>query len=289
MTQQLSISQAAEAYIPDSWEHVFESLSVKDEFEFIDGQIQQHGQVYYPSNEDIFRAFHLTPIDSVKVVIFGQDPYPQSISTTHGEISKACGCAFGLRAGDSDIPGSLVNIYNEIKKDIPDFEIPNHGDLTSWAVQGVLLLNVSLTVPKGQPGGHGKIWMGFIKQILKAIIDVNPNCAFVLWGNYAKDAWTSMKIKGNYQIFEASHPSSRAVYGRTANFIGCKHFSKINTYLKSIDRSPIDWSIPNVVYTRKYTSDKHVKNVTMSKTPTPKKSPPIGSPKSSLVNLKGYK
>ena len=227
-----SITELVKYYTPYTWESVFEKCL--NEFADIDEILKDNKKKLIPGNNNIFRAFHLTPLNKVKVVIFGQDPY----HTIKDEEPIATGLAFSVKK-TSTIPSSLNNIYKEMEK--TGFRRPQHGDLTNWATQGVLLLNSCLTVLPGEPGCHKEIWHGFIKRVIHAILDKNPNCVFVAWGKNAQKV--ANKFVGQRgTILTAAHPS-----GLSANrgFFGCNHFNQINEILKSTRQEIIDWNIPN--------------------------------------------
>lgn len=223
----------AEKIINNSWD-----LILKEEFEspymaklkdFLKNQRATHA--VYPKQTEVFNAFKLTPFENVKVVILGQDPY-------HGS-NQAHGLSFSVNYGIK-IPPSLANIYKELKTDI-DFTIPSHGNLTSWASQGVLLLNATLTVRAGEPGSHQKQgWEQFTDAVIKLISDKKEHCVFLLWGNFAKSKINLIDL-GKHLVLTAAHPSPLA----GGAFLGSKHFSKTNDYLKSKNIKPINWSIPN--------------------------------------------
>lgn len=186
----------------------------------------------YPKQEDIYNALKLTSFENVKVVIIGQDPY-------HGS-HQAHGLSFSVN--DSvKIPPSLNNIFKELKSDI-GFNIPNHGNLTAWAKQGVLLLNATLTVRAGEPCSHQKKgWETFTDAVIKIISDEKENCVFLLWGNFAKSKIHLINAE-KHLILESAHPSPLA----RGAFFGCKHFSKSNSYLKSKNIQPINWDLYNI-------------------------------------------
>lgn len=219
---------------PNNWDNVFELA--KNELKDISDVLENDKKINgprYPFNKSLFRAFELTPLSRVKVVIMGQDPY-------HGDNNgdpQATGMAFSVKKGIKISP-SLQNIYKEIKNTIPEFKTPTHGDLTFWAVQGVLLLNSCLTVRPHSPGSHKEVWFGFIKKVLNAIIEKNPNCIFVLWGK--KSQKIKKMIGQRVTILEASHPSPFACH---RGFFGCDHFNQINTHLISHNQTPIDWNV----------------------------------------------
>lgn len=178
----------------------------------------------FPCEEDIFKALRLTPLSEVKVVILGQDPY-------HGE-DQANGLAFSVNRG-LRIPPSLCNIYREIGID------PGHGDLTSWANQGVLLLNSILTVEKGKPGSHANIgWEEITDRIITHISEQKEGVVFMLWGGYARKKKSLIKNLGLHRILEAPHPSPLSAY---RGFFGCNHFNLANQFLVECGKDPIRW------------------------------------------------
>ena len=180
-----------------------------------------------PNKKDIFRAFKFCSFSSTKVVIFGQDPYFQN--------GVANGLAFSVNE-DKKIPASLKNIYKEINNDIGEIKNKN-GSLDDWTRQGVLLLNSSLTVEVGIPGSHSNIgWEDFLREIVK-ILSCKQEVVFMLWGNHAKKYLQYIDSKDNL-ILTSSHPSPLSAY---RGFVGCKHFSKCNEYLKSKNIKKIDW------------------------------------------------
>ena len=236
--QDWSLERIAREAKPPTWEKVWDDASheLKDVSEILDNQEKTYGQ-YYPLKRDIFNAFWLTKLSNVKVVILGQDPYHQTISVNGGTVPRAIGLSFSVRREDA-IPSSLKNIYTELANSVRGFVRPDHGDLTEWAEQGVLLLNSCLTVRPGAPGSHGDIWLGFISKVFKAIATINPYCVFLLWG---RDAQKVKPMLGERSfILEAAHPS-----GLSANrgFFGCNHFNEMNKYLMKLDKPAINWKI----------------------------------------------
>ncbi|MBQ9872365.1 MAG: uracil-DNA glycosylase [Eubacterium sp.] len=184
----------------------------------------------YPPADDIFNAFHLTPLSRVKVVIIGQDPYH--------EPGQAHGLCFSVQKG-VDIPPSLQNIYKELNSDI-GFEIPNHGCLTSWAEQGVLLLNAVLTVRAHAAASHqNKGWETFTDAVIRAVNDVDRPVVFMLWGGFARSK-KAMLTNPKHLVLEAPHPSPLSAY---RGFFGCKHFSQANAFLEKNGVEPVDWTI----------------------------------------------
>ena len=186
--------------------------------------------VIYPPAQDIFNAFHLTPLSGVKVVIIGQDPYH--------EPGQAHGLCFSVQKG-VDIPPSLQNIYKEMHDDI-GFEIPDHGCLTPWAEQGVLLLNAVLTVRAHVAASHqNKGWEQFTDAVIRAVNEVDRPVVFMLWGGFARGK-RAMLTNPKHLVLEAPHPSPLSAY---RGFFGCKHFSRANEFLKENGVDPIDWSL----------------------------------------------
>ncbi len=187
----------------------------------------------FPEAEDVFNAFHLTPLKDVKVVILGQDPY-------HND-NQAHGLCFSVKP-QVDIPPSLVNIYKELQDDL-GCTIPNHGYLVKWAKQGVLLLNTVLTVRAHQANSHKGIgWEQFTDAVISAVDQQDRPIVFLLWGSPAR-AKKSMLHNPKHLILEAPHPSPLSAY---RGFFGCKHFSQANAFLQANGSSPIDWQIENL-------------------------------------------
>ena len=187
----------------------------------------------FPPAEDIFNAFHLTPLSQVKVVIIGQDPYHN--------VGQAHGLCFSVRP-DVDIPPSLVNIYQELHDDL-GYYIPNNGYLVKWAKQGVLMLNTVLTVRAHMANSHqGKGWEEFTNAAIAALDKQDRPIVFILWGRPAQMK-KSMLHNPNHLILEAPHPSPLSAY---RGFFGSKPFSQTNRFLKEHGVEPIDWQIENV-------------------------------------------
>ena len=186
----------------------------------------------YPKESEVFNALKLTPFENVNVIILGQDPY-------HGP-NQAHGLSFSVNPGTKP-PPSLINIFKELHTDV-GFSIPNHGNLTEWALQGVLLLNATLTVRAGAPGSHQKKgWEQFTDAVIKLISDEKEYCVFLLWGNYAKSK-VPLIDTSRHLILEAAHPSPLA----RGAFFGCSHFSKANNYLKAHHKKAVNWNLSNV-------------------------------------------
>jgi len=219
--------------IEASWKEILKSEFSKPYFQQIVLHIKTEklqGKIIYPPGSFIFNAFNSTPFDKVKVVILGQDPY-------HGP-GQAHGLCFSVPQGIAP-PPSLVNIFKELQDDI-GINIPNHGNLTHWAHQGVFLLNVSLTVRAGEPMSHSKIgWAEFTDTVIKKISELKKNIVFLLWGKFAQEKKVLID-ESKHLILRAAHPSPLSAH---AGFLGCRHFSKTNEYLMHKGIDPIDWSL----------------------------------------------
>ena len=187
----------------------------------------------FPNPDDIFNAFHLTPLKDVKVVILGQDPY-------HND-GQAHGLCFSVKP-DVGVPPSLVNIYKELQDDL-GCRIPNNGYLVKWAKQGVLMLNTVLTVRAHQANSHRGIgWEQFTDAVIRAVDAQDRPIVFLLWGRPAQMK-KSMLHNPKHLILEAPHPSPLSAY---RGFFGCKHFSQTNAFLEKNGLAPIDWQIEDV-------------------------------------------
>ncbi|MBV2129975.1 uracil-DNA glycosylase [Arsukibacterium indicum] len=187
------------------------------------------GTVIYPPQADVFNAFKLTELASLKVVVLGQDPY-------HGP-NQAHGLAFSVRDGVK-VPPSLANIYKELALEYPDFSVPGHGNLQSWAEQGVLLLNTVLTVIANQPNSHRKLgWEQFTDQVISSISQHCHGIVFLLWGSHAQKK--ARLIDGEqHHILSAPHPSPLSAH---RGFLGCGHFLHTNSLLQDSNRPAINW------------------------------------------------
>ena len=188
------------------------------------------GKLIYPAGVDIFTAFNLTPFDTVKVIILGQDPY-------HGP-NQAHGLSFSVRHGTAP-PPSLQNIFKEMSSDLGTPQ-PDHGNLETWAKQGVLMLNSILTVEKGRAGAHvGKGWERFTDAAIDHLNSARDNLVFVLWGRKAQQKCSRVDPH-RHKIIMSAHPSPLSAYN---GFFGSKPFSKANNYLVNHNISPINWSL----------------------------------------------
>lgn len=189
--------------------------------------------VIYPPSDDIFNAFHFTPLSEVKVVILGQDPYH--------EPGQAHGLCFSVKKG-IDIPPSLVNIYKELHDDLGCY-IPDNGYLEKWARQGVLMLNAVLTVRAGTANSHKNIgWEQFTDAAIHAVNNIDRPVVYMLWGSAARQK-KSMLNNPKHLILESAHPSPLSAY---RGFFGSRQFSKANDYLTANGVTPIDWQIENM-------------------------------------------
>ncbi|WP_425515232.1 uracil-DNA glycosylase [Motiliproteus sediminis] len=188
-------------------------------------------KVIYPHSRDCFNALNYTPLDQVKVVILGQDPY-------HGP-NQAHGLCFSVKPGVK-VPPSLVNIYKELASDIGVQPVA-HGYLESWARQGVLLLNAVLTVEQGQANAHqGKGWEQFTDRVIHIVNEQCDNVVFLLWGSYAQKKGAFIDSE-RHCVLKAPHPSPLSAH---RGFFGCRHFSAANRYLEAQGREPINWQLP---------------------------------------------
>ena len=217
--------------IEESWCSLLENEFNKDYFYKIRSFIRREykNKTIFPPEKLIFNAFNLTPVNKVKVVIIGQDPY-------HGE-GQAHGLAFSVPKSIK-IPPSLLNIYKELKQDIGK-EIPTDGFLEHWAKQGVLLLNSVFTVEFGKANSHKNIgWEKFSESIISLISQKRKKLVFLLWGNSAHKKEEFINNNNNHLVLKSVHPSPLSAYN---GFFGCKHFSKTNKYLEKNNIGAINW------------------------------------------------
>ncbi len=222
-----------EVKINDSWKEVLKSEFNKPYFLQIVNFLRMEklaGKTIYPPGQLMFNAFNTTPFDQVKVVLLGQDPY-------HGP-GQAHGLCFSVQTGIAP-PPSLINIFKELNSDI-GMPVPNHGNLTKWAEQGVLLLNASLTVRANEPMSHAKIgWAEFTDTVIKKISDQRKHVVFILWGKFAQEKQILID-ETKHLVLKAAHPSP---FSANNGFFGCRHFSKTNEYLAKNGIDPVDWSL----------------------------------------------
>lgn len=195
---------------------------------FLDQEVQTH--TIYPAAKDTFNAFRLCPLDQLKVVILGQDPY-------HGP-NQAHGLCFSVQEG-IDKPPSLLNIFKELNNDL-GLAIPKDGDLSAWARQGVFLLNTCLSVRAHQAGSHfNQGWEIFTDKVISVINENRNGVVFMLWGSPARRK-SEMIDRSKHLVLEAPHPSPLSAH---RGFLGCKHFSQANEYLSEHGEKEIDWSL----------------------------------------------
>jgi uracil-DNA glycosylase len=216
--------------IDESWRQVLQPEFDKPYFELLTNFVRHAyaTRQCFPPAGQIFRAFDLCPFDKVRVVIIGQDPYH--------DYNQAHGLCFSVQEG-VPAPPSLLNIYKELQRDLAK-PIPNSGDLTHWAEQGVLLLNATLTVEAHKAGSHqGKGWEELTDAAIQALNNQRSNIVFMLWGSYAQRKGQFIDRK-RHLVLTAVHPSPLSAY---RGFIGCGHFSQANNYLIQQGQSPINW------------------------------------------------
>ena len=201
-------------------------------YTFVRGEYSR--TVVYPPAEDIFNAFHFTPLSEVKVLLLGQDPYHN--------VNQAHGLSFSVLPEQKEIPPSLQNIYKELHDDLGCY-IPDNGYLEKWARQGVLMLNTVLTVRAHQANSHqGHGWERFTDAILEAVNQEDRPIVYLLWGRPAQSK-IPMLTNPKHLILKAPHPSPLSAY---RGFFGCRHFSQTNAFLESHGAAPIDWQIENI-------------------------------------------
>jgi len=220
------------AGLPESWQRALEPEFAAPYFHTLKDFLveERRGHHVFPPAPDVFNALRFTPLQDVKVLILGQDPY-------HGP-GQAHGLSFSVRPGVRP-PPSLQNIYKELREDV-GFEIPRHGYLRPWAEQGVLLLNAVLTVRQGEPNSHAnKGWEHFTDAVIRAVNAKESRVVFVLWGAYARKKARLVTSK-QHVVIESAHPSPLSV----TKFMGTRPFSRVNAALEEAGGAPIDWQLP---------------------------------------------
>ena len=228
------IAKLNKVQLDDSWKYGLSDFLLSPKMDALKTFLieeKKADKVIYPPNHLIFNALNTTPLDRVKVVIIGQDPY-------HGP-NQAHGLSFSVQKGVA-LPPSLRNIFHELHNDL-GVKIPKHGDLTHWAEQGVLLLNAVLTVEAAQPTSHQKRgWEEFTDHVIDVLNEQREHIVFILWGAYAQSK--GQRIDQNkHLVLTAAHPSPLSA--NRGGFFGCKVFSKTNNYLKQHGIEPIDWQL----------------------------------------------
>ncbi|CDW58262.1 uracil DNA glycosylase [Trichuris trichiura] len=228
----------------DSWRCRLSSEFSKPYFKEIENFLAaawKQGKVIFPERRNIFAALNLTPLNQVKVVLIGQDPYHnpgQASDSSMVDQAFAHGLCFSVQPGVPK-PPSLQNIFKELETDISGFKTPNHGCLTSWAKEGVLLLNATLTVEKNQPNSHASIgWQTFTDRVIKTVNDHCYGVVFMLWGAFAQKKEKLVSAE-KHIVIKAAHPSPLS----QSRFFGCKCFSKANEALKEYGKNPINWDL----------------------------------------------
>ncbi len=229
------ILMTREVVLEESWKTVlqeeFTKLYMKTLGDFLRSE-KAAGKIIYPKGALIFNALNSTPLNKLKVVILGQDPY-------HGP-NQAHGLSFSVQPGVTP-PPSLINIYKELKRDL-NIDPPSHGCLQSWAEQGVLLLNTSLTVEANKAASHSKQgWQQFTDKIIEIVNNDCEHVVFILWGSHAQSKRNLIDPK-KHLILCSAHPSPLSAH---RGFFGCGHFSKANYFLEKHAITPINWQLPN--------------------------------------------
>lgn len=222
--------------VPVAWRTVLDPVLASAKSRALGGFLKAEeaaGKAIYPPRGSRLAALELCPLDAVKVVILGQDPY-------HGP-GQAHGLSFSVLEGVRVLP-SLVNIYKELHADL-GLPIPAHGNLSSWARQGVLLLNAALTVEDGKPASHqGRGWEEITDAVVAAVAAKAEPCVFLLWGSHARKKALSVPglAHGNHLVLTAPHPSPLSAH---SGFLGCRHFSQANAFLEAQGRGAVDWRL----------------------------------------------
>ena len=219
-----------------SWEQFIKAQETmpyyKELMSRVDLEYEEHE--VFPPRDLIYSAMELTPLDKVKCVIIGQDPYH--------EVGQAHGLAFSVKPGVA-IPPSLLNIYKELNNDLGLY-IPDNGYLIKWAEQGVLMINSVLTVRAHEAASHKNLgWQQFTDSLIEEVGKKDEPVVFMLWGGFARSKANALKRNTNHLVLEAPHPSPLSVY---RGFSGCGHFGKCNEFLQSKGLTPIDWQIENI-------------------------------------------
>ena len=220
-----------EIVIESEWKEVLKDFLETETFHTLTDFVRSEYKTkkVFPAQQNIFKAFELTPFSQVKVIILGQDPYHNN--------GQAHGLCFSVQDGVT-VPPSLKNMYKEIESDLGIVKDKSKGNLENWGKQGVFLLNAILTVVAHTPASHkGKGWEEFTDTIIKTISEQHEHVVFMLWGNYARNK-KSLIDTTRHLVLEAPHPSPFSVH---SGFFGCKHFSKCNDYLKKYNKKEIIW------------------------------------------------
>lgn len=226
------ITDLIEVGIPTCWIEIFKNST--DELEFIDSILQKHESTHgisFPFRNNIFRAFQLTPISKIKAVFISTEPYS---GINYDGLPLANGLAFSVNESCT-IPKDLNCLYAEISRVIPSFKIPTHGNLTKWALEGILLLNLALTVTPNTPKSHGEIWTGFIAKVLEHLAIHKPKVPYILFGDTTKSI--ANLISGQSLVVTTSNPSY------TSKFVQSNCIKLLIDNLEKIGESPINWNL----------------------------------------------
>lgn len=221
--------------LPSDWNDILSPEMEKPYFKQLSSFVDKERKEYeiFPPEEEVFSAFQLTPYRELKVLVLGQDPYP---TRGHGH-----GLAFSVKPGVKPLPGSLMNIFKELRDDVGT-RMPNNGYLVPWARQGVMMVNAVLTVREGQANSHkDQGWETFTDAVIKAVSAKPEHVVFLLWGKYAQKKIKLIDQKKN-TVIQGAHPSPLSV----KLFMGSKPFSEINRALEAHGQAPIDWQIPDL-------------------------------------------
>jgi uracil-DNA glycosylase len=219
--------------IENSWKNVLKKEFDKPYFidlkDYVESEYLKNKEKVFPEKKQIFRVFSECPLNQVKVVILGQDPYPT--------LGHAHGLSFSVAEDVKPFPKSLINIFKEIESDL-NIPFPENGSLVRWAKQGVFLLNSVLTVREGEAGSHAnKGWEKFTDIVISELNNKHEGLVYLLWGSKAQEKGKNIDISKNL-VLNSVHPSPLSSY---RGFFGCKHFSKTNEYLVSKGKTPISW------------------------------------------------
>jgi len=228
----ISVVSLVDTLTDPGWKQLLSVEFQKLYFKEIEKYVQKEraSETIYPPHEEVFSAFNYTPIDQVKVVIIGQDPYFNP--------NQAHGLCFSVKRGIA-VPPSLNRIYKVLEKDCPGFQKPSHGCLSEWAQRGVLMLNATLTVRKGNANSHANCgWQTFTTEVIK-LLNTKEGIIYFLWGGFAQKKGKFIN-RDRHHVLECAHPSPMS---GSAFVDSCDHFSKANDLLKGMGKEPIDWSI----------------------------------------------
>ena len=221
--------------IHPEWLPFFEE-NIKEIEEIIE-KVDYENNIVFPKKKKIFKTFFYSSPKEIKLVLLGQDPYINSENVNNKKVPQACGLSFSVPKTHK-VPPSLQNIYKEIKNCYPEYEIPKNGDLSRWVKEeNILLLNSALTVLEGKSNSHANLWGSFTDKIIKYISKENDKTIFLLMGNFAINKAILVDMN-KHKVFSCVHPSPLSA---SKGFFGCTVFKRINEYLISIQKEPINW------------------------------------------------